>query len=72
MKEDKNRKIKCVLDPFLNIKFQMLLNRLLDFSLLDSDVPLCDGGAAVLQEMLDEGNVIAAVSVNLGGVELSE
>ena len=50
----------------------MVLDSLLYLPLLDSNVPLRNCGAAVLQEMLDKGNVIATVPVNLGGIELSE
>lgn len=39
---------------------------------LDADVPLCDGGGAVLQEPLDQGNVIAVRIVNLCCVPLAE
>jgi len=45
---------------------------LLYLFLLDTDVSLRDCGAAMLQEMLDKSNVIAAVPVNLGGIELPE
>jgi len=37
----------------LNIKFQVVFDSLLYFSLLDSNVSLRDCGAAMLQEMLD-------------------
>ena len=50
----------------------MVLDSLLHLPPLNSDVPLRNCGAAVLQEMLDKGNVIAAVPVNLGGIEFSE
>ena len=50
----------------------MVFDSLLYLPLLNSDVSLCNGSAAMLQEMLDKGNVIAAVSINLGGIELSE
>lgn len=50
----------------------MVLDSLFYLPLLDSYVPLCDCGTAMLQEMLDKGNVIAAVPVNFGGIELSE
>lgn len=50
----------------------MVFDSLLYLPLLDSYVSLCDCGAAMLQEMLDKGNVIATVPVNLGGIEFSE
>lgn len=54
----------------LYIQLQMLLNGLLQFLLLDTDVPLSYGGAAVLEELLDKCNVVMAALVNLCGVEL--
>ena len=50
----------------------MVFDSLLYLPLLDSYVSLCDCGAAMLQEMLDKGNVIATVLVNLGGIKFSE
>ena len=50
----------------------MVLDGLLYLPLLDSNVSLRNCGAAMLQEMLDKGNVIAAVPVNLSGIEFSE
>lgn len=50
----------------------MALNRLLDPLRLDADVALGDGGGAVLQEPLDEGDVVAVVLVDLCGVPFAE
>lgn len=50
----------------------MTLDGLFKLLLLDADVPLCDCGGAVLQELLDEDDVVAVVVVNLCCVELSE
>lgn len=50
----------------------MIFDGLFHLSLLDTNVSLSDGGAAVLQEMLDKGNVITVVPVNLRGIELPE
>ena len=50
----------------------MILYRLFDSLWLNADVTLCGGGTAVLQELLDKGNVISAVLVNLCGIPLSE
>lgn len=45
---------------------------LLHFPWLDANVPLGDGSAAVLEELLHQGNVIVAVLIDLGCVVLSE
>ena len=50
----------------------MVLDSFFHFPLLDSNVALRNCGATMLQEMLDKGNVITAVPVNLGGIEFSE
>ena len=50
----------------------MPLNGLFDLLLLDADIALCHGGGGMLQKLLDQGNVIVAVLVNLCGVELAE
>lgn len=50
----------------------MSFNGFLKLLLLNADVPLCDCGGAVLQELLDEDDVVAVVVVNLCCVELSE
>lgn len=39
---------------------------------LNADIALCDGGGAVLQEPLHQGNIIAVCLVYLGGVPLAE
>ena len=48
----------------------MILYRGFEFLLLDPDIALCHGGAAVLQELLHQGDVIAVGFVDLGGEEL--
>lgn len=50
----------------------MSLNGLLHLLLLDPDVPLCHRRAAMLQELLDQRNVIAAVSVDLCRIVLAK
>ena len=50
----------------------MVLDSFFHFPLLDSNVALRNCGATMLQEMLDKGNVIATVPVNLGSIKLSE
>lgn len=50
----------------------MTFNGLLNLFLLDADIPLCNCRAAVLQELLDQGNIVAAVLVDLRGVVFSE
>ena len=50
----------------------MILNRGFEFLLLDPDVALGDCSAAVLQELLDQGHVIAVGLVNFGGEEFPE
>ena len=44
----------------------MVFYRGLKLLLLDTDISLGDGGAAVLQELLDQGHIIAVGLVNLG------
>lgn len=50
----------------------MILNRRFNLPLLDADVALRDGGAAVLKEVLNQGDVIAVVPVNFRGVVFAE
>ena len=50
----------------------MSLNGLFDLLLLDADVALSHGGGGMLQKLLDQGNVIVAVLINLCGIELPE
>ena len=50
----------------------MILNRLLDPLRFNTNVPLCGGGTAVLQEPLHKGNVIATVLVDLCGIPFAE
>lgn len=50
----------------------MTLDSLFKLLLLDADIPLCDCGGTVLQELLDEDDIVAVVVVNLCCVELSE
>ena len=44
----------------------------LNFLLLDTDISLRDGGGAVLQELLDEGNIVVAVLVDFRGIKFSK
>ena len=57
---------------FLYIQSQMPFNSPLNFLLLDTDISLCDGGGAVLKELLDESNIVVAVLVDFSSVELAE
>jgi len=50
----------------------MSFNSSLDFLLLDADIPLCDGGGGVLQELLDESDIVVAVLVDFRSVEFPE
>ena len=50
----------------------MPLDGLLQLLLLDADVALCHGGGRVLQELLDKGNIVPAVLINLRGVEFAK
>lgn len=50
----------------------MVLDCLLNPLRLDADIPLCGGGAAVLQEPLHKGNIITVILVNLRCVPLAE
>ena len=50
----------------------MILYRGFEFLLLDPDVSLSDCRAAVLQELLDQGDVIAVCLVDLGCEEFPE
>ena len=50
----------------------MPFNSSLNFLLLDADVSLGNGGGAVLQELLDEGDIVVAVLVDFGSVELTK
>ncbi len=50
----------------------MTLDSLFELLLLDADVPLCNCGGTVLQELLDEDDVVAVVVVNLCCVEFAE
>ena len=55
-----------------NIEIQMVLYRCLNLLLLDADIALGDGSAAVLQELLDQGNIVAVCLVDLRCEELPE
>lgn len=57
---------------FLLYQFRMSFNRLLDPLRFDANVSLRDGCAAVLQQTLDKGDVIAVVPVDFRGVPLAE
>ena len=50
----------------------MVLDSLLYPLRLNADIPLCGGGAAVLQQSLHKGNVITVILVNLRCVPLAE
>ena len=50
----------------------MILDCLLDPLRLNANIPLGDGGAAVLQKPLDKGYVVTAAFVDLRGVPLAE
>ena len=50
----------------------MILYRGFEFLLLDPDVSLSDCSAAVLQELLDQGHVVAVCLVDLRGKEFPE
>ena len=53
-------------------KLRMVLDSLLYPLRLNADIPLCGGGAAVLQQPLHKGNVITVILVNLRCVPLAE
>lgn len=48
----------------------MSLDGLLHLPGLDADVPLGDGGTAVLEELLHQGDIVMAVLIDFGGVVL--
>ena len=50
----------------------MPLNGILHLSLLDADVPLGYGSAAVLEELLHQSDVVMTVFINLRGIILAE
>ena len=50
----------------------MTLDSLFKLLLLNADVPLCDCGGTVLQELLDENDIVTVVVVYVCCVELSE
>ena len=50
----------------------MLFDCCLYLSWLDANIALCYGGATMLQEMLHKSDIIAAVAVDLCGVEFAE
>ena len=49
----------------------MPLNSPLNFLLLYADISLGNGGGAVLQELLDEGDIVVAVLIDFRSVELT-
>ncbi len=57
---------------FSYIQTQVVFYRRFNLPLLDTDVPLCHGCAAVLQKVLHQGDIVAVVSVNLGGIVFAE
>lgn len=56
----------------LYLQHQMSFNGFLKLLLLNADVPLCDCGGTVLQELLDKDDIVAVVVVNLCCIELAE
>ena len=50
----------------------MSLDGLLHLPGLDADVPLGDGGTAVLEELLHQGDIVIAVLIDFGGIVLPE
>lgn len=48
----------------------MSLDGLLHLPGLDADVPLSNSGAAVLEKLLDQGDIVVAVLIDFGGVVL--
>lgn len=50
----------------------MVLDSLLYPLRLNADIPLCGGGAAVLQQPLHKGNIVTIILVNLRCVPLAE
>ena len=62
----------CRIRSDLYVQKEMILNRGFEFLLLDPDVALGDCSAAVLQELLDQGHVVAVCLVDLGGKEFPE
>ena len=50
----------------------MPLDGLLQLLLLDADVALCHGGGRVLQELLDKGDIVPAILVNLRGIKFTK
>lgn len=57
---------------FSNLQHQMPLNGFFNLLLLDADISLCHGGGRMLEELLNKGNIIAAVLVNFCGIEFAE
>ncbi len=55
-----------------DVQKQMILDRGFEFLLLDPDVSLSYCRAAVLQELLDQGDVVAVCFVDFGGEEFPE
>ena len=58
--------------PGSDVEVQMVLDRGFELLLLDPDVTLCYRGAAVLQELLHQGHIIAIGLVDLGCEEFPE
>ena len=53
--------------PFLYVQTQVVFNRCFNLPLLDADVALRDGGAAVLKEVLNQGDVIVCTDPSRRG-----
>ena len=61
-----------VLPGCSDVQIKMVFYRGFELLLLDPDVTLGDGGAAVLQELLHQGHIIAIGLVDLGCEEFPE
>lgn len=49
-----------------DVEVEVVFDRGFELLLLDADIALGDGGAAVLQELLHQGHIIAVGLVDLG------
>ena len=50
----------------------MLFNGVFELFILDTDITLRYGCAAVLQELLDQHNIVSVILIDLGGIKLTE
>ena len=62
----------CRIRSELYVQIEMILYRGFELLLMDPDVTLGYRYTAVLQELLDQGHVVAACLVDLGGEEFPE